>query len=52
MVRGNQLNVAVNDGTMGGDPAPGAPKRLRLIYMLRGLRYETNVPEGGSLVLP
>ena len=52
LVRGNQLNVAVNDGTMGGDPAPGAPKRLRLIYMLRGLRYETNVPDGGSLVLP
>ena len=52
LVRGNQLNVAVNDGTMGGDPAPGAQKRLRVIYMLRGLRYETNVPEGGSLVLP
>jgi hypothetical protein len=52
MVRGNQLNVAVNDGTMGGDPAPGAQKRLRVIYMLRGLRYETNVPEGGSLTLP
>lgn len=52
MVRGNQLNVAVNDGAMGGDPAPGAQKRLRVIYMLRGLRYETNVPEGGSLTLP
>ena len=52
MVRGNELNVAVNDGTMGGDPTPSVSKRLRLIYMLRGLRYETNVPEGGSLVLP
>ena len=52
MVRGNQLNVAVNNGTLGGDPAPGAPKRLRVIYMLRGLRYETNVPDGGSLTLP
>jgi hypothetical protein len=52
MVRGNQLNVAVNNGTMGGDPAPGMPNRLRVIYMLRGLRYETNVPEGGSLILP
>jgi len=52
MVRGNQLNVAVNNGTMGGDPAPGMPNRLRVIYMVRGLRYETNVPEGGSLVLP
>ena len=52
MVRGNQLNFAVNTGSLGGDPAPGAPKRLRVIYMLRGLRYETNVPEGGSLILP
>jgi hypothetical protein len=52
MVRGNQLNFAVNSGSFGGDPAPGAPKRLRVIYMLRGLRYETNVPEGGSLILP
>jgi hypothetical protein len=52
MVRGNQLNVAVNNGTLGGDPAPGTPNRLRVIYMLRGLRYETNVPEGGSLILP
>lgn len=52
LVRANQLNVAVNNGTMGGDPAPGASKRLRVIYMMRGLRYETNVPDGGSLVLP
>ncbi len=52
MVRGNRLEVAVNDGTMGGDPAPSAQKHLRVIYMWRGLRYETNVPEGGSLTLP
>jgi len=52
MVRGNHLDVPVNNGTFGGDPAPGAPNRLRVIYMLRGLRYETNVPEGGSLTLP
>ena len=52
LVRGNQLNVQVNAGTLGGDPAPGGAKRLRVIYMLRGLRYETNVPEGGALVLP
>ncbi len=51
-VQGNRLNVAVNDGSMGGDPAPGAEKRLRVVYMFRGLRYETNVPEGGVLALP
>ena len=52
LVRGNQLNLTVDTSTLGGDLAPGSPKRLRVIYMLRGLRYETNVPEGGSLVLP
>ena len=52
LVRGNQLNITVNNATMGGDPAPGQQNRLRVIYMLRGLRYETNVPEGGSLTLP
>ena len=51
-VQGNRLNVNVNDGSMGGDPAPGAEKRLRVVYMFRGLRYETNVPEGGVLALP
>ena len=51
-VQGNHLNVNVNDGSMGGDPAPGAEKRLRVVYMFRGLRYETNVPEGGVLALP
>jgi len=52
LVQGNRLNVNVTDDSMGGDPAPGAEKRLRVIYMYRGLRYETNVPEGGVLSLP
>jgi hypothetical protein len=52
MVRGNRLDMPVNNRTFGGDPAPGRTNRLRVIYMLRGLRYETNVPEGGSLALP
>ena len=52
LVQGNRLNVNVNDDSMGGDPVPNAEKRLRVVYMYRGLRYETNVPEGGSLTLP
>jgi len=52
LVQGNRLNLNVNDDSMGGDPAPGAEKRLRVLYMYRGLRYETNVPEGGVLSLP
>lgn len=51
-VQGDQLNMAVNRDTMGGDPAPGQTKRLKIIYLWQGLRYETNVPEGGTVSLP
>jgi hypothetical protein len=30
LFRGNQLNFRVDNGTLGGDPAPGVPKVLRL----------------------
>lgn len=51
-VRGDQLVMPVSDSTMGGDPAPGLPKTLKVIYLWQGLRYETNVPEQGTLNLP
>jgi hypothetical protein len=51
-VQGDTLNMAVNRDTMGGDPAPGQTKRLKIIYLWQGLRYETNVPEGGTVSLP
>jgi hypothetical protein len=51
-LRGDTLNMAVNRDTMGGDPAPGQTKRLKVIYLWQGLRYETNVPEGGVVDLP
>ncbi len=51
-LQGNTLNMKVDRGTMGGDPAPGQAKRLKVIYLWQGLRYETNVPEGGVLDLP
>ena len=51
-VSGNTLSMQVNNGTMGGDPAAGTSKRLRVIYQYQGLRYETNVPENGQLSLP
>ncbi len=51
-VQGDQLNMAVTRDTMGGDPAPGQTKRLKIIYLWQGLRYETNVPEGGTVSLP
>ena len=51
-VRGDQLDMRVSDWTMGGDPAPGLPKTLKVIYLWQGLRYETNVPERGTLNIP
>jgi Domain of unknown function (DUF3395) len=51
-MRGDQLDMPVSDWTMGGDPAPGLPKTLKVIYLWQGLRYETNVPERGTLDLP
>jgi hypothetical protein len=51
-LQGERLNMAVNRDTMGGDPAPGQTKRLKVIYLWQGLRYETNVPEGGTITLP
>ena len=51
-ITGDTLNLPVNGDTMGGDPAPGQVKRLKVIYLWQGLRYETNVPERGVLSLP
>jgi hypothetical protein len=49
---GDRFEMRVSNDTMGGDPAAGQPKRLRVIYLWQGLRYETSVPEGGTLDLP
>ncbi|MBZ5572613.1 MAG: DUF3395 domain-containing protein [Acidobacteriia bacterium] len=51
-VQGDQLLLQVNSGTMGGDPAAGRPKRLKVVYLWQGLRYETNIPENGTVSLP
>jgi len=52
MVSGGSLNVAVNNASMGGDPAPGTPKQLYVVYNYRGRQQSTSVPENGNLVLP
>jgi hypothetical protein len=51
-LRGDQINMSVTNDSMGGDPAEGQAKRLKVIYLWQGLRYETNVPEKGRLDLP
>ncbi len=51
-IRGNQLQVVVNNQNMGGDPAPGSTKRLTVTYSYRGYRSTVEVPEYQLLVLP
>lgn len=51
-VRGGQLELPVSNRTMGGDPAEGEQKRLKVIYLLQGLRYQTTAIEGDTLVIP
>jgi hypothetical protein len=51
-VRGNALQVLVSNGAMGGDPAEGQRKRLRVIYLWQGLRYQLTAGEGETLAIP
>lgn len=50
-VRGEQLNVRVNNQTMGGDPAPGQEKSLTVDYSLDGRSAQRIVREGDTLHL-
>jgi hypothetical protein len=52
LVQNNRLNLAVNNQTMGGDPAVGAAKSLVLIYEWQGQRYEVRTREGRTLNIP
>ncbi len=51
-LHGNHLEMPVTNDAMGGDPAHGSIKYLRVIYLWHGLRYEVNVPEGQVLNIP
>ncbi len=51
-LQGGHLELPVTRDTMGSDPAPGQTKLLKVLYVWQGLRYETNVPELGTLILP
>ena len=51
-VSGDQLQIQVSNSTLGGDPAEGQLKRLKVIYVWQGLRYQTTAGEGDLLVVP
>lgn len=52
MVNGDHLRFQVSNASLGGDPAIGQHKRLRVVYLWHGIRYETSAPEGGTLAIP
>jgi DnaJ-like protein C11, C-terminal len=51
-VDGNRLQFVVSNDSLGGDPAYGLHKQLRVIYRWQGIRYEAAAPEGATLVIP
>ncbi len=51
-VRGNSLQLFVSNPAMGGDPAENQKKRLRVIYLWQGLRYQITAGEGETLAIP
>jgi hypothetical protein len=53
MIRNGRLSTIVNNTTMGTDPAPGAPKTLRVSYSAgRAAAQQVVVPEGRQLNIP
>ncbi|HEX8814460.1 MAG TPA: hypothetical protein VF753_03075 [Terriglobales bacterium] len=53
LVRNGRLNIAVNNGTIGVDPAPGAKKTLWVTYSVnRGAQRIVTVQEGQTLNIP
>jgi hypothetical protein len=51
-IRGGHLNIQVTNANMGGDPAPGQSKTLRVQYSYNGRQSEAVVNEGDNLNLP
>jgi len=51
-VRGNSLQLFVSNAAMGGDPVENQKKRLRVIYLWQGLRYQMTAREGETLAIP
>lgn len=52
LMNGERLQFQVSNRSLGGDPAIGQHKRLRVVYLWQGIRYETSAPEGATLAIP
>ena len=51
-IQGDQLNLQVTNGTMGGDPAKGQDKILRVQYAYNGRQGQVTINEGDYIRLP
>jgi hypothetical protein len=53
LIRDGRLDITVDNGTMGTDPAQGRPKTLWVRYTVGGRsQQETRVPEKSRISLP
>src|SRR5713101_4948221 len=52
LAHNGQLQIQVSNATMGRDPSLGHVKRLTVIYLWQGLRYQMSAAEGETLSIP
>ena len=52
LIQGGKKAVTVDPGNLGGDPAMGEVKRLRLVFTLDGKPGTLSVDEGDTLIFP
>ena len=52
MVRDNVLEITAGPDALGGDPAPGSAKRLRVTYRYNGRQYEASAGDFEKLRIP
>ena len=44
--------IVVNNSTLGGDPVPGVPKRLRVVYRMGVDEIAVEAAEGTTMLIP
>jgi hypothetical protein len=52
LVQNGQLQIQVSNAMMGRDPSEGHLKRLTVIYLWQGLRYQVSAAEGETISIP